>query len=125
MPCKPKRISREEQQYKGALVLEPEAGLHKDGCTLVLDFTALYPSLIIRYNICPTTLVKEADGLEIEISPSGSSFVTKKVREGVFPFIAQYLMKTRAEIRRQFKIEKDSEVKRILDAKQASSSARS
>jgi DNA polymerase I len=118
MPCKPRKVRKEEQQYKGALVLEPVVGLHKNGCTLILDFTSLYPSLIIRHNICPTTLVKTADGLEVETSPSGSSFVTKKVREGIFPSIAKYLLKTRAEIRKQFKMEKDTEVRRILDAKQ-------
>jgi DNA polymerase I len=121
MPCKPTSgdmNKRSTKELKGALVLEPDAGLHKDGCTIVLDFTALYPSLIISHNICPTTLIDKPDNLKHETSPSGSSFVTKDVKEGVFPSIAKYLLDTRAEIRKKMKDEQKPDVRRILDAKQ-------
>jgi len=121
IPCKPGREDvhkRSTKELKGALVLEPDAGLHKDGCTIVLDFTALYPSLICAHNICPTTLIDNPDNLKYETSPTGSSFVTKDVREGVFPYIAKYLLDTRAEIKKKMKDEQNPRIRKILDAKQ-------
>jgi len=43
------------QGYKGATVIEPKPGVY-DYCTM-LDFTSLYPSVIITHNICYTTLL--------------------------------------------------------------------
>ena len=45
----------EWRQYEGAYVLEPKKGVY-DRCTL-LDFQSLYPSIIIAFNICPSTYV--------------------------------------------------------------------
>ncbi len=124
MPCKPggtemaKRISeREKSGLKGALVLEPEVGLHTDGCTIVLDFTSLYPSLIKAYNICPTTLLLEGEADHV-VSPFGSRFVLPEIREGILPKIVDELMTTRSKVRKELKEEKDPEKKRILNAKQ-------
>src|SRR3989449_10877616 len=50
--------SRTEQPiipYKGAIVLEPKVGLHHNVASL--DFSSMYPSLMIKYNISPDTLV--------------------------------------------------------------------
>ena len=52
--------SREEQYastYKGALVIEPQTGLYED--VALLDFSSMYPSLIVKYNISPDTLTKD------------------------------------------------------------------
>ncbi len=53
--------SREEQYastYKGALVIEPQTGLYED--VALLDFSSMYPSLIVKYNISPDTLTKDS-----------------------------------------------------------------
>ncbi len=62
--------SRTEQSiipYKGAIVLEPKVGLHDNVASL--DFSSMYPSLMIKYNISPDTLVtgkeKEEDAFEV------------------------------------------------------------
>jgi DNA polymerase, archaea type len=62
--------SRTEQPiipYKGAIVLEPKVGLHNNVASL--DFSSMYPSLMIKYNISPDTLVtgndKEDDVFEV------------------------------------------------------------
>jgi DNA polymerase, archaea type len=62
--------SRTEQPiipYKGAIVLEPNVGLHDNVASL--DFSSMYPSLMIKYNISPDTLVsgreKEEDIFEV------------------------------------------------------------
>jgi DNA polymerase, archaea type len=53
--------------YKGAIVLEPKVGLHDNVASL--DFSSMYPSLMIKYNISPDTLVtgreKEDDIFEV------------------------------------------------------------
>ncbi|ORX41576.1 DNA/RNA polymerase [Piromyces finnis] len=45
--------------YKGATVIEPLSGVY-NYCTM-LDFTSLYPSVIITHNICYTTLIHNSD----------------------------------------------------------------
>lgn len=48
-------------EYQGATVLEPVKGLHADAPVLVLDFKSLYPSIMLAYNMCHTTLLHTAD----------------------------------------------------------------
>ncbi len=55
--------AREDQPvipYKGAIVLQPQVGLHDNVASL--DFSSMYPSLMIKYNISPDTLVKGNEG---------------------------------------------------------------
>ncbi len=126
MPCKPddSAIGKFEEErgdkgLKGAIVLEPMAGLHKDCSIIVLDFTSLYPSLIRTYNICPTTLLLANDGvLGYFSSPDGVKFVKHEVREGVLPAVLRELMEARAATKKQMKTATTAEQKRLLDAKQ-------
>ncbi|MFZ3076827.1 MAG: DNA polymerase domain-containing protein [Candidatus Aenigmatarchaeota archaeon] len=126
MPCRPddsdvekSEDEREDKGLKGAIVLEPIVGLHKDCSIIVLDFTSLYPSLIRTYNICPTTLLLEnADGLDHFTSPDGVKFVKHEIREGVLPAILSELMEARAAAKKQLKTAATAEQKRLLDAKQ-------
>lgn len=46
-------------KLRGALVREPKTGIHDFAITL--DFKSMYPSIIIKYNMCFTTLIKEED----------------------------------------------------------------
>ncbi|MFH0829792.1 MAG: DNA-directed DNA polymerase, partial [Candidatus Aenigmatarchaeota archaeon] len=126
MPCKPdgnelkkRRDERERLGLKGAIVLEPTIGLHIGGCTLVLDFTSLYPSVIRLFNICPTTLFKGDDStMEVNTSPQGVKFVKPSVRVGILPKVVTELIETRAAVKKAAKAAPDAETKRILNAKQ-------
>ena len=51
----PPRTEQPIIPYKGAIVLEPKVGLHDNVASL--DFSSMYPSLMIKYNISPDTLV--------------------------------------------------------------------
>ena len=55
---KQKKRGREEEttSFQGAHCFEPVVGIHED-FVLGLDFASLYPSVIRRYNIDPSTLV--------------------------------------------------------------------
>ncbi len=125
MPCRVsdseynrRKIEREKSGLKGALVLEPEVGLHTEGFTIVLDFTSLYPSIIKAFNICPTTYLPSDIGLEHITTPTNSMFVKPEVRKGVFPEVVKELIQTRAEVKKQISLEKEEEQRRILNAKQ-------
>ncbi len=51
--------SKEEEPvipYRGAIVLQPQVGLYDNVASL--DFSSMYPSLMIKYNISPDTLVQ-------------------------------------------------------------------
>jgi DNA polymerase I len=119
VPCKPEDFSSEEREHhglKGALVLEPETGLHE--WVVCLDFTSMYPSIIKAFNICTTTFLTNGNNVEHYVSPYGTEFVKQSVFKGIIPTVVEDLLSTRANVRKQLKIEKDSESKRILQAKQ-------
>ncbi len=118
MPCKPVDIGDRIKKHglKGALVLEPETGFHE--WVICLDFTSMYPSLIRAFNICTTTYLTNGEDIQHFISPYGTKFVKPSVFKGVMPQIVDEIMSSRIAVRKQYKIEIDSENKRILKAKQ-------
>jgi DNA polymerase I len=52
LPRKPK--GQQRLDYTGAIVLKPVKGVHR--WVVLLDFTKMYPSILISYNISPETL---------------------------------------------------------------------
>ncbi|HKZ45151.1 MAG TPA: DNA polymerase domain-containing protein [archaeon] len=122
VPCKPtprevqRRIDeREAKGLKGALVLEPQIGLHTS-CIVYLDFKSMYPSIFISWNICPTTLLLSDAKVDTIKTPYGAKFVSPKVREGITQKIVNHLISERDRIKKQ-STKNDAE-KKILDAKQ-------
>jgi len=55
----PRRVEQPYFTYRGAIVLEPETGIHED--VVVLDFSSMYPTLMEKYNLSPDTLVKAGE----------------------------------------------------------------
>jgi DNA polymerase delta subunit 1 len=55
-----------EDQYEGAIVIEPKRGYY-DVPIATLDFSSLYPSIMMAHNLCYTTLLdkKTIDRLEL------------------------------------------------------------
>jgi DNA polymerase elongation subunit (family B) len=49
--------ARSNERYRGAHVIEPDPGFYER--VVPVDFSSLYPSLIIAYNICPSTITDE------------------------------------------------------------------
>lgn len=49
-----------EDELEGATVLSPKRGFYgKDDPISTLDFSSLYPSIMIAHNLCYTTLIKK------------------------------------------------------------------
>lgn len=46
-----------EATYEGATVIEPVRGYYTDPIA-TLDFSSLYPSIMIAHNLCYTTLIR-------------------------------------------------------------------
>lgn len=121
----PKNVKGEK--YKGAIVQEPVLGLQEFLATL--DFNSLYPSIMIHFNVSHDTFV----GTNIEDLPPGLTwddvnkihvteekynvFVKKHVREGSFPALLRVLLESRAQKKKQMKIEanKDEPDQVIID----------
>ena len=47
-----------EDQYEGATVIEPKKGYY-DAPIATLDFSSLYPSIMMAHNLCYTTLINK------------------------------------------------------------------
>jgi DNA polymerase delta subunit 1 len=56
-----------DEQYEGATVIEPKKGYY-DVPIATLDFSSLYPSIMMAHNLCYTTLLDKhtADRLNLE-----------------------------------------------------------
>lgn len=118
MPSKPteSELKKRKIEIKGATVLEPRKGLHKD-CVLVLDFQSLYPSIIRAFNISPDSLVLSENIPNCHEAPNGARFVDKETYVGFLPEILEVLITTRKKTKAEMKMASGDE-KRILDAKQ-------
>ncbi len=93
---------RKSRKIEGGYVHTIEPGLYHWVC--VLDFKSMYPSIIIKYNICFTTLSKDGD----IVSPTGVRFLSKEKREGLIPKLLAELMKKRDELKRKMKEDPDN-----------------
>ncbi|CAI2731232.1 unnamed protein product [Schistosoma spindalis] len=128
------------------LNLEPESVFFIDGPVAVLDFQSLYPSVIIAYNYCYSTLLGRLScllegeevsfnlgclshslpsglikriGREVNISPNGVVFVKKSIREGILPRMLKQLITTRLMVKDSIKLYKTNKcLNRLLDARQ-------
>lgn len=117
----PKRVEQPYYPYKGGMVLEPKAGIHEK--VAVFDFSAMYPSLMVKYNLSPDTYL-----LEGEPEPEEGVYVAPEVGHrfrrappGFYKIVLEELMKARRQIRRRMKGLKPSQsLYRVLDARQKS-----
>src|SRR3989454_6448484 len=102
------------KSIEGGYVHTLEPGLYE--WVIALDFSSMYPSIIIEKNICFTTL---SDSGTIE-SPIGVRFLNAQQRVGLLPRILGDLMRQRREVKTKMKAEADPDKKeyyrRLQDA---------
>jgi len=99
----PNRVDRPYTPYRGALVLKPIKGLHEN--IAVIDFSSMYPNIMIKYNISPDTYVEPDESLspdEYFIAPEvGHRF--RKSPPGFYKRVLERLIDLRNKIRTQLK----------------------
>lgn len=102
---------------KGGEVLEPKKGLLEN--VLILDYKSLYPTIMMAYNLCYTTVVT-GDRPEGEMikPPSGGEFVPAEVYKGIVPSILENLLDQRIDTKKRMKRTSDENEYRVLDATQ-------
>ena len=109
-------------QYEGATVIEPLRGFYDEPVT-TLDFSSLYPSIMMAHNLCYSTLLAPQNASKLDSddyirTPSGALFVKETVRKGVLPVILEELLAARKRAKADLKREKDPFKRAVLDGRQ-------
>jgi DNA polymerase delta subunit 1 len=107
-------------EFEGATVIEPIRGYY-DVPISTLDFSSLYPSIMIAHNLCYTTLLRNKENYTPDDyiqTPSGNYFVKSSLRKGILPEILENLLKARKRAKEMMKVEKDPFRYKVLDGRQ-------
>ncbi|KAM4014758.1 LOW QUALITY PROTEIN: DNA polymerase delta catalytic subunit [Anomaloglossus baeobatrachus] len=112
------------EDYTGATVIEPLKGYY-DVPIATLDFSSLYPSIMMAHNLCYTTLLQTGSidkcGLNPEDfikTPTGDCFVKSNIRKGLLPEILENLLSARKRAKAELKKETDPFKQKVLDGRQ-------
>jgi DNA polymerase I len=109
----------DEKTFEGGFVLPPEKGLHED--VIALDFSSMYPTIMISFNISPDTFVESREVEEdLYVAPEvGHAF--RKAPDGFFKRIMSDLIRRRKAIKAEMKnYGKDTAEYRLFDIQQQS-----
>jgi len=113
VPCTHHTGKREK--IEGGFVLDVEPGLSHWVC--VLDFKAMYPSIMIGNNICFLTLTKDP-GKDTITSPVGANFLRPEAQRGLIPDLLRSLMADREKWKVQMKTVSDEDQKKYYNGLQ-------
>ncbi|XP_058715720.1 DNA polymerase delta catalytic subunit [Poecile atricapillus] len=112
------------EDFEGATVIEPLKGYY-DSPIATLDFSSLYPSIMIAHNLCYSTLLAPGSAQRLGLgpedfirTPTGQLFVTPRVRSGVLPRVLQGLLAARSRVKAALAQEQDPERRQVLDGRQ-------
>eukprot|EP00026_Physarum_polycephalum_P001218 Phypoly_transcript_01219.p2 GENE.Phypoly_transcript_01219~~Phypoly_transcript_01219.p2 ORF type:complete len:513 (+),score=116.86 Phypoly_transcript_01219:1858-3396(+) len=102
--------------------MEPKTGFYKKPIS-TLDFTSLYPSIMMAHNLCYTTLLTKKDMEAMspdkyEVTPLGDAFVKAEVHKGLLPRILEDLLAARKKAKLDLANEKDPSRRAVLDGRQ-------
>ncbi len=97
---------RELGKYEGAYVFQPIPGLYED--IVFFDFTSMYSSVIVTYNLSKSTLLekKEKDSLEVNLEKEGKVHFTKE--PGFFPEMLGNIIEMRKKYKSEYKKKEDN-----------------
>jgi len=115
------------ESYKGAKVLDPVTGYHRDPIT-VLDFASLYPSIMMTHNLCFSTWIQDPQVLESitdaeagkvkKVTTTLGTYYFWQGKEGILPKILNTLLSARKQVKKQMAQESDPFQKSLLNGKQ-------
>jgi DNA polymerase, archaea type len=107
---------RRESPIEGGYVHAIRPGLYE--WVVVLDFKAMYPSIIISRNLCFTTLTARTEN--VTVAPDGAArFLPASERRGIIPEILVELLQRRDEFRRLGRESGSPDLERYYDGLQA------
>ncbi|KAF8517965.1 delta DNA polymerase [Hysterangium stoloniferum] len=114
-----------DEQYEGATVIEPMRGYY-DVPIATLDFSSLYPSIMMAHNLCYTTLLdlstierlQLVEGKDYVKTPTKDCFATADRRKGLLPTILEDLLSARKRAKADLKKETDPFKRAVLDGRQ-------
>ncbi|KAH3762960.1 DNA polymerase delta catalytic subunit [Pelomyxa schiedti] len=120
-----KKKDGKEKGFQGADVLKPVKGYHDTPVT-TLDFSSLYPSIMMSHNLCYSTWVQSEEAKnamkltpdQYEVTPQGAMFIRSTVRQGVLPKILQSLLQARAHAKELLSKETDPGKRAVYDGRQ-------
>jgi DNA polymerase delta subunit 1 len=127
------------QRYVGATVLDPVCGIHR--YVGVLDFSAMYPSIIRAHNLCYSTIVLEqrtppstitttkrartsgAEEVEEQVEAPllqvcGHTFVPEARFKGLIPEVVEHLQNCRTKAKRAYAEATDPMAKQVCKARE-------
>lgn len=127
------------------LILEPDSNLYKSPL-VVLDFQSLYPSIMIAYNYCFSTILGRLDGFDpkkntigylkhvslppglvhllasnddINLSPNGYMFAKSSVRKSLLSKMLEEILNTRIQVKGVMLMFKDDKgLSKLLNSRQ-------
>jgi DNA polymerase I len=103
--------------YAGGFVLFPKPGVHED--VLSLDFSSMYPSIMISYNISPDTVMSPDETPTEFYEAPETQYRFRKHPDGFFKLILTNLIERRRAVREQMThTDKGSRDFTILDVHQ-------
>jgi DNA polymerase delta subunit 1 len=110
------------EDYEGATVIEPVRGYYSNPIA-TLDFSSLYPSIMMAHNLCYTTLLNPRDKDKLSEdqyikTPSGNYFVKASARKGLLPEILEALLAARKKAKQDMAVETDPLRCKVLDGRQ-------
>jgi DNA polymerase delta subunit 1 len=108
--------------FEGATVLDAHAGIHKH--VGVLDFSAMYPSIIRAHNLCYSTIVldsanepKATCGEQL-LRVNGHCFVPEGVVKGLIPEVVEILQDCRTKAKKAYAAATDPVKKKTCKARE-------
>ncbi len=89
---------REEEKYEGAYVLQPIPGLYED--IVFFDFTSMYGSVIVSFNISKSSLLEERERDALEVSIDRKVYFSKKPE--FFPQMLREIIEKRKKYKEEY-----------------------
>jgi DNA polymerase delta subunit 1 len=115
-----------DEKYEGATVIEPEKGFYQVPIA-TLDFTSLYPSIMMAHNLCYSTWLRDKShaeqlglvmGKDYHQTPNNDFFVSNGISKGLLPIILEDLLSARKRAKADLKKETDPFKRAVLDGRQ-------
>jgi DNA polymerase, archaea type len=101
-----------DSAIEGGYVHSIRPGLYR--WVVVLDFKAMYPSIIVAHNLCFTTLAPDGT----TVAPGGARFLAPEIRRGVIPEILTELLADRDRFRQESRSATSPELRAYYDGLQ-------